>query len=129
AHRLAGLLEAGAVALQGDGQERSMGFEMLEDGGGKPAQLLTKGLTLRRCQRGVELFRQLLAAAFDQLFEQCIPVLEMVVDGANRDAGAGGDLLHPRLAQTTRGEDLLGRGGDGARSLGAEPIPQSWFSF
>ena len=104
-----------------------MGLEVLEHGAGEPAQLRHERLAPSLRERRLELAGKLLPAPLHQLGEERGAVLEVVVDGAHGDAGAGGDLLHARVAHALGGEDLLGGVGDGARRLAAEPLPEAGF--
>ena len=60
---------------------------------------------------------QLVAAGLDQGASRASRVLEVVVEGADGDAGLGGDLVHVRGGQPLVGEELLGRVEDAAAEV------------
>ena len=75
-----------------------------------------------RPARGAQLREQPLRPLFEQRDEHLVLVREVVVDGADRDARALGDVLDARAVEAALGEHGLGRVEDGVAEEGARLV-------
>ena len=111
------------VAFEDDAEEGAVRLEVPEERCGEAREQGGEGLALLLDERVVEARDQLDPAGRQHRVEERVPIFEVVVDRAHRDAGGRGDVLHPR-PQALGGEDLLGGGDDGPGRLDAEALPQ-----
>ena len=86
-------------------------------------ELPRRRLAARGREGGVDAREERLAARAHQGGDERLPVLEVVVERAHRDAGVGGDRLHARR-EAVRGEHVLGGRQDRARGLLAQALAQ-----
>jgi hypothetical protein len=112
------------AVLERDEEERPVTIDVREHAREPYAQPLVErsGLTLSGCK----LSAKGLAALFEQSAQDVFLGSEMIVNRADRDSGALGNVLNSRRVKAPIGDDLFGRVQYGVAKERARFVPPAW---